>query len=138
MKPVKKQNKVASKRGKSGRKQAPKMPNTGSGSDYREAAPTVRFDATIHAPHKADPNWVDQLNIDRVPGPKGLVGALVTAADCVRLLDLGFEVRLHHAHPVRPLNPALIETDESAQRWLDKELKKIKRPTEGKPKRKGS
>ena len=133
MKRVKKQTKVASKRGKpapkqASRKQAPNKPDTGSGPDDRESAPTVRFGATIHAAPNAGPNWVDQLNIDRVPDPKGLVRALVTAADCVRLLDQGFEVHLHHAYPVQPLNSALIETDESFKRWLDKELKKIKRP----------
>jgi hypothetical protein len=65
---------------------------------------------------------MDQLDIDRVPDPKGLVRALVTAADLARLLDQGFEVHLHHAHPVQPLNPKQIETDESVRRWLDKKL----------------
>jgi hypothetical protein len=129
MKRVKKQSKVASKKKK---EQVSKTRTnsgnvTDSGSDYRDPAPTMRFDATIHAPQKAEPNWETKLNIDRVPDPKGLVRGLVTAADCVRLLDQGFEVHLHQAHPVRPLDPKLIENDESFKRWLEKEVKKVRK-----------
>lgn len=85
----------------------------------------MRFDATIHTRQKADPDWEKKLNIDRVPDPKGLVRALVTAADCIRLLDQGFEVRLHQAHPVRPLDPKLIENEEALKRWLEKKLKEV-------------
>jgi hypothetical protein len=104
------------------RKKAQKPSDAGSGSDYREGAPTMRFDATIHAPDKKSASRMDQLDIDRVPDPKGLVRALVTAADLARLLDQGFEVHLHQAHPVQPLNPKLIETDKSVRRWLNKKL----------------
>jgi len=104
------------------RKRAQKPSDAGSGSDYRDGPPTMRFDATIHAPDKQRASRMDQLDIDRVPDPKGLVRALVTAADLARLLDQGFEVHLHHAHPVQPLNPKLIETDDSVRRWLDKKL----------------
>ena len=77
---------------------------------------------------------MEKLDIDLVPDPKGLVRALVTAADCVRLLNQGLEVRLHQAYPMQPLNPALIESDESFRRWLDKRMKTIK----GTKKQKGS
>ena len=93
-----------------------------SGNDHRDGALTMRFDATIHAPDKQKASRIDQLDIDRVPDPKGLVRAHHTAADLARLLDQGFEVHLHHAHPVQPLNPKLIEKDESVRRWLDKKL----------------
>ena len=80
--------------------------------------------ATIHAGRKdVNVDLIKQLDIDRVPDPKGQVRALITADDCVRLLDLGFEVRLHHAHPIRPLDPTLIETNESVRRLLDEKLK---------------
>jgi hypothetical protein len=82
----------------------------------------MRFHATIHARDKQSASRMDRLDIDRVPDTKGLVRALVTAADLVRLLDQGFEVHLHEAHPVQPLNPKLIETDESVRRWLNKKL----------------
>ena len=87
----------------------------------------MRFEATIHAGRKAkSDDWADHLDIDRVPDAKGRVRALVTIDDCVRLLDQGLEIHLYHAHPVGPLDPALIETDESVQRWLDQELRGLK------------
>ncbi len=87
----------------------------------------MRFEATIHAGRKTkSDDWANHLDVDRVPDAKGRVRALVTADDCVRLLDQGLEIRLYHAHPVRPLDPALIETDESVRRWLDKKLRGIK------------
>jgi hypothetical protein len=36
-------------------------------------------------------------------------------------------VRLHHAHPIRPLDPRLIETDESVRRQLDERLRGLER-----------
>ncbi len=100
------------------------------GPDDRWPAPQVRFEATIHAGRKArSANWIDELNVDRVPDSKGLIRALLTPDDCVRLLDQGLEVRLHHAHPIRPLDPRLIETDESVRRWLDNRLRGIDRAT---------
>ena len=88
----------------------------------------MRFSATIHAREHADPNWIEKLDIDRIPDPTGVIRALVTPNDCVRLLNQGFEVRLHNAYPVQPVNPALIETDASFKRWLDTRIKAIKKP----------
>ena len=99
--------------------------------------PTVRFEATIHAGPKASAGKIDHLDIDRVPGPKGQLRALVTADECVELLDQGFEVRLHHAHPVRPLDPALIATDESVRRLLDEKLRSLTRSKGPKKSKKG-
>lgn len=124
MKRVRKQTEGASKRSKPPRKNSP--PANDQASAYPDSAATVRFGATIHAPSNAKPDWIEQLEIDRLPDPRGLVRALVTAADCVRLLDQGFEIRLYHAYPVQPLNPELIENDESFHRSLDKRLRKIK------------
>ena len=101
----------------------------GHGPNDREPLRNVRFEATIHGGRKAkSADWMNYLDIDRVPDPKNKVRALLTADDCVRLLEQGFEIRLHHAHPVRPLDPALIETDESLRRWLDEGLRGIDRP----------
>lgn len=135
MKRVKKKSKAASKKSKSGRKQASKTSRTGSAKtpaegftlDRNEVPPTVRFSATIHPPEQAAPDWVERLEIDRVPDPTGLIRALVTTADCVRLVNQGFEVRLYQAYPVQPLNPALIETEDSFKSWLDQRLQTFKR-----------
>jgi hypothetical protein len=131
MKQVKKTSKVVSKKPKSGRKQASKTSKIGSAKTPEQISvldhpPTVRFSATIHPDEKAHPNWMEKLDIDRVPDPTGLIRALVTPEDCVRLVNQGFEVRLYNAYPVEPLNPALIETDDSFKRWLDAKMASIK------------
>lgn len=87
----------------------------------------VRFEATIHAgPKVRKSNWADRLDLDRVPDARGRIRALITADDCVRLLGQGLEIRLYRAHPVAPLDPALVETDESVRRWLDEQLSGVK------------
>lgn len=108
-------------------KQPERDPGTnerGPGANEHEPAGNVLFEATIY-PHSKQVNvdLISRLDIDRVPDPKGLIRALLTADDCVRLVNLGFEVRLHHAHPIRPLAPSLIETDESVRRWLNEKLR---------------
>ena len=137
MKQVNKKSKAASKKPKSGRKKTAKESRTGSAKTLgegstldREPPPRVRFSATIHASEqtqRAVPNWMETLNIDRIPDPTGLIRALVTPADCVRLVNQGFEVRLNEAHPVQPLDPALIETQDSFKSWLDQRLQTFKR-----------
>ncbi len=103
------------------------------GLEVEPAAPEppprrVRFEATIHPGRKArDPDWMDHLSVDLVPDPKGRVRALLSSDDLQRLLREGFEIRLQHAHPVRPLKPELIETDDSAQRWLEDQLRNVPR-----------
>ena len=98
------------------------QPERGHGLKDRDPLRKVRFEATIHAGRKSkSADWMNYLDIDRVPDPKNKVRALLTADDCVRLLEQGFEIHLHYAHPVRPLDPALIETDESVSRWLDRD-----------------
>jgi hypothetical protein len=87
----------------------------------------VRFEATIYPGRRSrTKGWADQLDIDRVPDAKGRVRALITIEDCVRLLDQGLEVRLYRAHRYEPLDPALVETDESFRRWLDERLGGLK------------
>ena len=144
MKQGKKKSKAASKKPKSSRKKAAKKSRTGSAKTLgegstldREPPQAVRFSATIHASEekeRAEPNWIETLNIDRIPDPTGLIRALVTPADCVRLVNQGIEVRLYEAYPVQPLDPALIETQDSFKSWLDQKLQTFKRAT----KKKGS
>jgi hypothetical protein len=87
----------------------------------------VRFDATIHKKGaRRDADWATALNLDRVPDPKGRIRALIDVEDLVRLLDGGYEVRLYHAHPHGPLDPELIEDDESFQTWVDEQLSGLK------------
>ena len=119
---VTKQTKATSKKQKAPRKQT----STTKSSASEELPPAVRFSATIHPREKMDPKALEKLDIDRIPDPTGVIRALVTPADCVRLVNQGFEVRLHRAYPVQPLNPKLIEPDDSFKRWLDNRIQNIK------------
>src|SRR5215213_8901 len=130
MKQVKKKSKAVSKKPKSGRKEASKQPRSASAEPPAEGftlgttelPSAVRFSATIHVRDGMDPDLVGRLALDRVPDPTGLIRALVTPADCVRIVNQGFEVRLHEAYPVQPLNPALVESKDSFQSWLDERI----------------
>lgn len=105
-----------------------KRPKQQSQPDYGELARTARFEATIDKPPKTrGDDWVNELDIDRLPDRDGHVRALVTAADCLRLLERGFAVHLTRAHRLQPLDPKLVMSDETFQRWLDKRLKPLKR-----------
>jgi hypothetical protein len=85
----------------------------------REPGP-ARFDATIHPGRGTkDLRLLDDMQLDRMPDRYGRIRALVTAEDCARLLDLGYQVRLHRHHPIEPVDARLIATDESVQGWLD-------------------
>jgi len=95
--------------------------------DTNPALLNTRFEATIYPGRKAETkNWADDLNVDRVPDREGEVRALLTVNDVVRLLEQGLEVRLTRAHAPGPLDPELIETDESFQRWLDEKVEALK------------
>lgn len=83
----------------------------------------TRFEATIHPGRNSrEGDWAIELNIDRVPDNSGRVRALIGFEELVRLLDQGYEVRLYHAHRQGPLDPALVQPDESFQKWLDERL----------------
>ena len=102
-------------------------------SSDRERGPKVRFEALIlPGPKLKRTNFLEEiqrLDIDRIQDPKGQIRALVTADDCVRLLDRGFEVRLYYAHPVRRIDRALIETDEAVRRAVEDRLRGVPRAT---------
>jgi hypothetical protein len=94
----------------------------------------MRFVATIYPGRKAETkNWADDLNVDRVPDHEGEVRALLSVDDLVRLLEQGHEVRLSRVHAAGPLDPALIVTDESFQRWLDEKVNRLKATPPPKP-----
>jgi hypothetical protein len=93
--------------------------------------PPVRFEATVQpGDGERDLDRVADLDLDRIPDPEGEVRLLVTMDDCVQLLDRGFRVQLHRPLPVRPLDPGLIESDESARAWLDERVRGIERAEE--------
>ena len=85
-----------------------------------------RFDATIHPRATKELASLEDLHLDRLPDRYGRLRALVTAEDCARLLDRGYEVRLRRHHPVKPLDPGLVATDESVQRWIEERLAEVR------------
>jgi len=93
----------------------------------------MKFEATILPGGKAEKNWADNLNVDRVPDSKGEVRALLTVEDLVRLLGDGLEIRLFRAHASEPLDPSLIVTDATFKRWLDEKLNPLKAKPGPKP-----
>jgi len=78
----------------------------------------VRFEATIHPGASGDLSRIDEIEVFRVPSPDGQIRVLATPDELEHLIDLGFELHLHRAYPIRPLDPSLVETDEAVQRWL--------------------
>ena len=88
----------------------------------------MRFEATVHGKDvEAARKVVADLDLDRLPDTEGTVRALVTAEDAARLLDRGFEVRLHKAYPVRPIDPKLVMDDEAARSSLDTQTRGVDR-----------
>jgi hypothetical protein len=92
-----------------------------------QSGSAVRFEASVHlgAAGAVRLERVADLDLDRIPGPPGEVRVLVDLDACARLVESGFEVRLHRALPVRPLDPALIADDERVRAWLTGRLPAI-------------
>jgi hypothetical protein len=83
----------------------------------------VRYEATVHSTSPATPlDAVADLDLDRVPDAEGTVRLLVSAEEAEQLVSRGYEVRLHAAVPVAPLDPSLVMSDEQAAAWLDERL----------------
>ncbi|MGW4689889.1 hypothetical protein ACWEPM_34090 [Streptomyces sp. NPDC004244] len=106
---------------RSSRRERPRPPDADPGT-------TLRFDAVVQ-PGERNRNLqrVADLDLDRVPGAANEIRLLVTAEDCARLLERGYEVHLYRAIPVRPLAPELVESDESARAWLEERVRGIER-----------
>jgi hypothetical protein len=84
----------------------------------------VRFEATLHPRlGVADVGRVDDLDVDRVPDPEGGARVLVDVAECVRLLEAGYEVRLQRAVPVKPFDARLLADDDEARGWIEQRVR---------------
>ena len=76
---------------------------------------------------RATVETVSDFDLDRVPDPDGEVRVVVTAEELERLKERGFEVRVVQDLPVKPLDPSLIEDDESVRAWIEERLAGIER-----------
>ncbi len=103
--------------------------DTGGPVTQAEEGRPLRFEATLHPrPGAADVARIDDLDIDRVPDPEGGARVLVDVAECLRLVEAGYEVRLQHAVPVRPFDARLLADDEEARGWIEQRVREAGGP----------
>jgi hypothetical protein len=101
------------------RSQEPDQPEAGR--------PAMRFEATIHpgAGQQALAQVAD-LDLDRLPDPKGEMRLLISLEEAAMLAERGYEVRLLKAHPVRPLDASMVMDDETAEGWLEERVRGLR------------
>ena len=88
----------------------------------------LRFEATVHQGDKERAlARVADLDLDRVPDPRGDVRLLVTSDELAQLLDEGYEVRVYRTVRPEPLSPDLVVSDDEAVRWLEDQVQGIPR-----------
>ncbi len=86
-------------------------------------ADDMRFEATLGpTPYSQAMSMAADMDLDRLPDKDGQMRVLLTPDDARRLLAMGVPVHLDQAHPVRPLPPERVMTDEQASHWLDERL----------------
>ena len=69
---------------------------------------------------------VISLHVKRVydkPSSEDGVRVLVDLDTCARLVERGFQVHLHRAVPVRPLDPRLIPGDDEVRAWFEERVR---------------
>lgn len=101
-------------------------------NDPPDQARPARFEATVHRGGGDAPDLarVADMDLDRVADPDGGLRLLLDLDECARLVDAGFEVRLHRSLAVQPLDPGLITDDESVRAWFDERTRWV-RPEPG-------
>ena len=91
----------------------------------------LRFEATIHQGERERAlSRVADLDLDRVPDPRGDVRLLINPDELALLLDEGYEVRLYRTVRPQPLHPDLVVGDDEAVRWLEERVQGIPREEE--------
>lgn len=93
----------------------------GTAKHYRLSATLVARD------RKKALTTVSELGLDRVPDARGQIRLLLWPEDVPLLLARGFEVLLHRAIPVAPLDPKLIRADKEVQADLTRRLRGIRK-----------
>lgn len=109
------------------------MTDIGSGRGEPSGQPVrhARFEVTLHRGERhASLKDLPALGLDRLPAPSDEVRLLVTLDEAARLVQMGFEVRLLRAHPVRPLDGALVMDDAAARAEFEERIRGIERKGE--------
>lgn len=102
---------------------------TTSGKDTAAGAShALRFEATVQQGDRERAlARVADLDLDRVPDPRGEVRLLIDADELAALLDDGYEVRLFRTVRPEPLGADLVVSDDEAVRWLEERVQGIPR-----------
>ena len=91
------------------------------------APPSARYEILIDTGGSRGPELAAQHDLDRLPDREGRVRALVTEDDLARLQASGAPIEVGARLDVAPLDPALVASDDEAQRWLEERLHGIRR-----------
>ena len=84
----------------------------------------VRLEATIRPRTSPDPDALKGLDV--LPPLEGELHVLMSPSQVVEVVTAGYEIRVFAAHPIGPLDPALVMDDASAQAWIDDRVAKIR------------
>lgn len=104
------------------------MARTSKQATAGSAGHPLRFEATVHSgPRVRTLARVADLDLDRVPDPRGDVRVLVSAEELAGLLEEGYEVHLYGTVRAAPLDPDLVLDDDEAVRWLEEMVEGIPR-----------
>ena len=89
----------------------------------------MRLEVTVHPGAGAEQSSLDgvyDLDLDRVPDPKGELRVLVTEEQLKELVARGYEVRQLKSYPVQPLDKSLIMDDETAVGAVERQLEGLR------------
>lgn len=88
----------------------------------------VRLEVTVHpGAEQRSLDGVYDLDLDRVPDPKGELRVLVTEEQLKELVARGYEVRQLKSYPVQPLDRSLIMDNETAVVAVERQLEELRR-----------
>jgi len=89
-------------------------------------AARVRLEATIRPRPTRSPDPSLLHGLDVLPRLDGLLHVLMSPDQIAPVVAAGYEVRVFAAVPIRPLDPALIMDDATAQAWIDDKVAQIR------------
>ena len=107
------------------------MAQQSKGADALGKPEGERFEATVHpGVREAALSRVADLDLDRIPDPRGDIRVIITADELAELVHRGYEVRVERTVPIAPLDPQRIQSDDEAARWLEDRIAGIPREEE--------
>lgn len=87
----------------------------------------MRLEVTVHpGAEQRSLDGVYDLDLDRIPDPKGELRVLVTEEQLKELVARGYEVRQLKSYPVQPLDKSLIMDNETAVGAVERQLEGLR------------